>query len=72
MTDDALGTMLSVTLAAMGAFIAWGCTLPAVSNTDLSKKDQTIVIVCVTLTIFVVVFVSTYVWFTKEVLMCSN
>ena len=63
MTDDALFTMLSVVLAAMGALIAWMCTLLAVSSTDLSKKDQTIVIVCVTLTIFIVVFVSTYIGF---------
>ena len=62
MTDDALCTMMSVALAAMGALIAWVCTLLAVSSTDLSKKDQTIVIVCVTLTIFIVVFASTYIW----------
>ena len=62
MTDDALCTMMSVVLAALGALIAWIGTLLAVSSTDLSKKDQTIVIVCVTLTIFIVVFVSTYTW----------
>ena len=70
--DAALCIMVCVFFAGVCALIAWLCVSFALRTSDLSEKDQTTVVVCVTLTMFIVVFASIYCYFYEEVLMCSN